>query len=108
MTDKPKFRISTGSLAMFTVAVLLMAYVGVFFALSRAGMRRTIAVGGIGYDFLDDGWSINADSTEQWLEAFYYPLIELDAALISGQRPLVKPSPYYMTTDVQYYPSPTP
>lgn len=108
MTDKPKIRISAGSLALFTVALLLMAYVSVFFALSRAGIQRAIARGGIGYDFLDDEWSINADSTEQWLQAFYYPLVELDAALISGQRPLVKPSPYYMTTDVQYYPSPTP
>ncbi|MCC9606591.1 hypothetical protein LOC68_17090 [Blastopirellula sp. JC732] len=108
MTEKTTPRLSTFDVAVILLILMLFAYVASFYILSRKGIRQAEAEGVLGYDFLDDAWSIKSDSRERLLEVVYLPLIKIDALMASGRQPTDQPPAYYMTSDVQFYSSTNP
>ncbi|UUO06847.1 hypothetical protein M4951_00700 [Blastopirellula sp. J2-11] len=82
---------------------LVVAYLGSFLYLSRVGMRKAEEFGMDGYYFTDPAWTKERQQIGKSLCMLYWPLIEIDARLVSGMRArVVQPVP--MIHDMQFMP----
>lgn len=77
--------VSPWSLAFVLLGLLLAAYVGSFYLLSYYGYDET-ALNVDGYYFADPCTEAG-DARHQLLCQIYYPIIEIDARLITKRRP---------------------
>lgn len=67
----------------------LAIYLGSFLYLSRVAMGKAEEFGMEDYYFTEPAWTTEREHTGQLLCNLYWPLIEIDAYLVSGIRPRV-------------------
>lgn len=81
---------SRSALSYFRDAAILLTlafalvYVGTFLYLSRSGMQTAEEYGWDFYYFTEPTWTEEREQTGEVLCTLYWPLIEIDARLISG------------------------
>ncbi|TWT38595.1 hypothetical protein [Blastopirellula retiformator] len=72
--------------AIVIVLAFILIYLGTFLYLSRTGMQTAEEYGWDFYYFTEPTWSAERQQTGETLCALYWPLIELDARMVSGLR----------------------
>ncbi|MCC9606593.1 hypothetical protein LOC68_17080 [Blastopirellula sp. JC732] len=89
------------------ILAFALIYLGTFLYLSRSGMHTAEEYGWDFYYFTEPTWTAEREQTGETLCMVYWPLIEIDARLVSGMHARAV-RPVQLIEDIQSAPSVTP